>query len=113
MGGKFGVKESKDLFDLGFGLAQAGKDVMEDGKVNLADLAAVIPLFPKIAPAVEGVDVVPSELAELDEADEVELLNYAKVKLPVVISDEVLRHKVYTYVRAGLAVAAAIAVSRS
>lgn len=113
MGGRYGVKETKDLFDLGFGIAQAGKEVLADGKVNLADLASVIPLFPKIAPAVDGVDQVPNELGELDEADEAELLAYAKLKLPTVVDDAALKNKVYTYLRAGLALAAAIAVSKS
>lgn len=113
MAGKFGVKETKELFALGFALAKAGKDVMADGKVNFLDLGVVIELFPKVAPAIDGIEQVPSELGELDEAEEKELLAFAAEKLPTVVDNELLKKKVYVYLRAGLAVVAAIQVSRA
>lgn len=108
MGGKFGVKETKEAFELGFALVSAAQCAMADGKVTLGDIACVIPVFPKLEPGVDGLALVPQELGELDEVDEKELLDFAKSRLPDVVSDPVLRTKVYAYVRAGLAVASAL-----
>lgn len=108
MSGKFGVKETKEAFDLGFALVSAAQCAMADGKVTLGDIACVIPVFPKLESGVAGLTLVPQELGELDEVDEKELLDFAKTKLPEVVLDAVLRAKVYAYVRAGLAVASAL-----
>jgi hypothetical protein len=112
MAGKYGVKETKEMLDLGFALAKAGKEALADGKVNLLDLGVVMPVFPIVGTAVEGAPLVPLELGEIDEADSAELLAYAKAKLPEVVDEAELRHKVYVYVKAGLAVAEAVAVTR-
>lgn len=112
MSGQYGVKESKEFFDLGFALVNAGKGVLADGKVSIGDIAYVIPVLPAMEAGLVGLSIVPKELGELDEADEKELLDYAKAKLPQAVSDEKLRVKVYAYVKAGVALAHAYAVSR-
>lgn len=112
MAGQFGVKETKDLFDLGFALAKAGKEASADGKVNLFDVGHLIAVIGKVGPAFEGAAVAPSELGELDEADAKELLDYVKAKLPEVLEEEKLKKQVFVFVKAGLAVAEAIAISR-
>lgn len=108
MDGKYGVKETKEAFDLGFGVVASAQCAMADGKVTLGDIACVIPVFPKLEAGVEGLALVPAELGELGPNDEKELLEYCAAKLPSVVGDEKLRAKVYAYVRAGLAVAAAL-----
>lgn len=112
MGGIYGVKDLKEAFDLGFAVVAAGKCSLDDGKVTLGDIVCVIPVFPKIQPGVDGIGNALKELADIDEADEKELLDYAKAKIPEVVGDEKLKKKVYAYVKAGLAVAVAISVSR-
>lgn len=111
MSGKYGVKETQELFDLGFEIAKAGKLALADGKVNFLDLGVVMPVFPKVGPAVDGIALVPKELGELDEADAKTLLDYAKARLPEVVDEVTLRHRIYTYVKAGVAVGEAISVS--
>lgn len=110
MGGQFGVKETKELLDLGFAVVEAGKGVMADGKVTFTDVAYVVPVFPKLEAGLAGAALAPKELGELDEADEKELLDYTKAKLPGAISDELLRAKVFAYLRVGLAFAHALSV---
>lgn len=112
MGGLYGIKETTELFALGFALAKAGKDALADGKVNLLDLGAVIPVLSTVGPAIESVALVPQELGELDEQDSKSLLDFAKSKLPEIVDEEQLRHRIFVYVKAGLAVAEAISVSR-
>lgn len=112
MAGQFGTKETKEAFDLGFATVGAVQCTMEDGKVGLGDIACVIPLFPKLEAGVQGLALVPKELGELDEADEADLLAYAKAKMPSVTSDEHLRRTVYACVKVGLALAHAVSVLR-
>ena len=109
MAGKYSVKETKELFDLGFALAGAGVQAMADGKVNFLDIGVVIPLFPLVGPAIDNAAVALSEVSELDEQDSVELLSYAKSKIPSFVDDEDVVKKVVVCVKAGLAVAEAIA----
>jgi hypothetical protein len=80
--------------------------------VNLFDLGFLISVIGKVSPAIDGAALAPSELAELDEADSVELLTYVKLKLPEVVDDAKLSKVFFTYAKAGLAVAEAIAVSK-
>lgn len=108
MSGKFGVKETKEAFELGFALVSAAQCAMADGKVTFGDIACIIPVLPKLEAGIAGLGLVPQELGELDEVDEKELLDFAKSKLPDVVSDAALRAKIYAYVRAGLAVASAL-----
>lgn len=111
MSGKYGVKETKEAFDLGFALVQAGQCATEDGKVNLGDIACAVPVFPKVGAAVEGIGLIPSELGELDAADEKELLDHAAVKLGQTLPDGKLRRCVYAYVKVALALSHAISVT--
>jgi hypothetical protein len=106
-----GIKNTLELFDLGLAVAKAGKEAMADGKVNLFDVGVLLPLFPKVAPALADAEQVAAELKDLDESETAELLAYAKTKLPEVIDDADLRRKVVVYLKAGLAIAEAISVS--
>jgi hypothetical protein len=113
MAGKYGVEETKDLFELGFAVALAVKAANADGKINLFDLPQAIPLLSKVSAAVEDFSQVPSELGEIDEADAKALLDYAKSHLPEVTSDDELRHKLYVYVKLGLCLAEAVTVTNA
>ena len=105
------IKETKEMFDFGFALGQAGKMALADGKITFNDIPVLLPVFPKVSLAVEGAGLIPAELADLDEAEGKELLDYCKAKLPNIVDDAGLRDKIAVYIKAGLAVAEAIAVS--
>lgn len=110
MAGKYSVKETIEAFDLGFALVEAGKTALADGKVNIFDLPVLIPLFPKVQPAVEGAELIISELSEMDEEDAKALFAYAEAKVGGLVSDPVVKHKILVALKAGLALAEAIAV---
>lgn len=109
---KYSIKETKELLDLGFGLAKAGKDALADGKVTLWDLPLIVPVLGLVSPGIEGGELVPKELGDLDEAESKELLDYAKSKIPDIVSDADLKKKVYSCLKAGLALLEAISVLR-
>jgi hypothetical protein len=108
MAGKYSVKETREAFELGFALVQSARCAMADGNVTLGDIACVIPVFPYLESGITGLTLVPQELGELDADDEKELLDFARLRLPDVVTDDKLRNKVYAYVRAGLAIASAL-----
>lgn len=83
MAGKYGVKETKEALDLGFAGYDFGKVALADGKLSLADMYAAWKLFPFVAPAVNGIDLVPKEFSELDAQDAAELVAHVVAKLNV------------------------------
>lgn len=108
MGGEHGVKDVKELFDLGFALVQAGKGAMADGEVTLADLSQLMVVYPSIGPAFEGIKNVPLELGELDSGDTQALLEHAAQKMGMVTEDPALVKKVVACVKVALAVGEAL-----
>ena len=109
---KYGIKETKEMLDLGFELAKAGKAALADGKVNFFDLPVIIPVFAKVGPAVDGAAMIPAELGDIDEFESKELIDYAKAKLPEIVDDAFIKNRILVYLKAGLAVAEAISVSK-
>lgn len=112
MAGKYGVKETLEVLDLGFSLVNAVKEAQSDGKINFLDAIHLIPVMPKVDAAITEIATVPSELGELDEQDVFQVLEYSKTKLGTALSDVDLRTKTFAVLRAGLYVANAVAVVR-
>ena len=111
MGGKFSVKETKEAFELGFAAVAAAQCAYADGKVTFGDVVCVVPVFPKLDAGLDGVALVPQELGEIDEADEADLLAFARSKIATATSDEHLRRLIFAYVKVGTSLAHAVSVT--
>ena len=105
----YGVKETKEVFNLGFAIVEGLKKSLDDG-FDIKDLGNLIVLFPAIGPAVSGIDQVPLELADLDEKDVAELLAHAAVKLGVAVGDPGLEKKVVACIKVVLVAVEALSV---
>lgn len=78
MGGKLGIKETKEAVKFGVAVIKAGKDALADGKVGLGDALALWPLLSGVAEAVQGGAQIPKEHADLDEGEFDELVGEVK-----------------------------------
>jgi len=82
MGGKYGVKETKEALTpvyLGLKAYKAAK--ADDGKIDMKDLSHALIVIPSIGPAIDNITLVPKEFLELDSEDRKELLAHAAVHL--------------------------------
>lgn len=87
-----GTKELKELLALPLSIHMAYDLAMADGKLDLADLALLMGPAMKIGPALQGIDKVPGELKDMDDAEKKDVLDWAKTMYN--ISDDVLEKKV-------------------
>lgn len=110
MSGQYGVKESKEVLDLGFAVGQALKNAKADGKVDVADLVYLLPAIQVAGPAMSNLALVPKELGELDAADAAELMSHASVKVAGLVDDEHKKKVVNAALKVGLAVAELVSV---
>ena len=84
---KLGVKETKEAFDFGFDLAEAGRKSLEDGKVNFLDVPNFIKPLRSGMAAVNGIQQVKNELLDLDLKERKELEDHARTRLNTEIDD--------------------------
>jgi len=105
-----GIKETKEVLDLGFALGGAIKQGLSDGKLGVEDLGLLMTLIPTLGPAFDGIGDVPAEFKDMDSDEAKELLEYAGQKLGAVFSDEELLAKINAGLEVGLAVAKLIKV---
>ena len=113
MGGKYSIKETKEVLDLALALGGAVKSALDDKKIDVDDLIYLIGIVPKIEPAITDISKIPKELGELDEAEGKELMQHVSAKLGGIIEDQELRKKVEKGLALGLALAEFIAALRS
>lgn len=85
---KHGIKNTLELFDLGFGVLQAKDRITADGKFDLNDLAHVMPVIGTAKDAFEDIHLVPAELGELDTEESAQVLSHVLGKLPAGASNE-------------------------
>lgn len=78
-----GIKETKELlyFVIEFGNA-LGKS-LEDGKISVLELGNFIGSLGAVAPAFEGIGNLPTELADLDEAEKQELVEMVEARFDI------------------------------
>lgn len=74
MAEKLPINDLKDLFTFGCSLVKATEGVMADKKIDLGDLAQLMTVFPTIGAAYEGIGNVGAQIANLDEAEEKEII---------------------------------------
>ena len=89
MGGKYSVKNLKEVIDLGFAIELARQQAGADGKYRLDDIPYLLPVIQKIGPAYADFRLLDDEFLELDDEDGKELLAYVGGKLPGLPSDKV------------------------
>lgn len=70
---QYGIKETKEVLVFGLDLAKAIKGALEDKQLDFSDLPRLFPAFMKSGDALEGLDQIKNELADLS-TDEVEQL---------------------------------------
>jgi hypothetical protein len=100
-----GTKDTEEAMKLGFAVAKVVKQAKEnDGKFSSADLMLLTQLFPHFGPAFEGLDKIPAELKDLDEAEVKHLLNVAAAHLGGVLGKEELVRKVEKALKVALAI---------
>ena len=105
---KYGIEETKDVFDLGFAIVHALKLSLADG-INIKDIGNLLLIFPAVGPAIAGIGSVPSEIADLDATEAQELLTHAAGKLGLSLDDPSLERKVVACIKVVLAGGEAIA----
>ena len=74
---KKGIKELKEFLNAMEVLARTAGMVMKDGKIDLADLALLVPLFTQMGALMEGfkgLDKALGEMKDLEESEVVELV---------------------------------------
>ncbi len=110
MAGQYGVKESKEVLALGFALGGALKSAKKDGKIDVSDIVYLLPAIQASSAALADLSLVPKELGELDVAEAVELLNYAKGEVDGLVDDEQAKKVVNAALKVGLSVAELVSV---
>lgn len=78
-----GTKEVTELLDLIVDSINDGVAVMADGKIDVLDVLKLQNLLPEILPAIQGLNLVPSELADLSVDEGSELVQHVVGKLGV------------------------------
>jgi hypothetical protein len=99
MGGQYGVQETIDVLDFAFTSISIAEDVLADGKIGLLELGKLLPLIPKALNVLNGVVFIPKELAELDAADQEQLLSYFQSRLPDVTDNEKIQAIATAYLK--------------
>jgi len=86
------IKETKEAIAFAFSLAEALKTSLADGKISYMDIGNFISPAMKAGAAFEGINEVPAEMKDLDEAEAKELLDYVKAEFN--LEDADLEYKI-------------------
>jgi hypothetical protein len=68
-----GIKESKELLAFGLLVVVKGKSALADRKIGLDDLPEGFAIAQAAPQAIEGIELIPAELKDLDAAEYAEL----------------------------------------
>lgn len=89
-----GINETKDLLNFGFKLIKGIQGAQEDGKFDWRDYDNFLPSVLAAPKAFGGINLVGLELADLDESEKAELMDFARQefdlpndKLEILIED--------------------------
>jgi len=75
-----GIQETKELVAFSISLIQTAVEVAKDGKVGLSYIVVLMSALKDAPSALSGVDKIPAELKDLDDAELAELVSYIKLK---------------------------------
>ena len=81
------ITETLELVSLVATLGITIEQARKDGKVDIADLGGLISLIPKVGPAIEGIEMIPEELADLDPQEQEVLLTRIGADLKAITTD--------------------------
>jgi len=81
MSGVYGVKETKELVKFAIELGEAFDVALSDKKFDMSELGLLIAPLMQVGPAFEGLDKVASELKELSESEQLEVVEFVKTEL--------------------------------
>jgi hypothetical protein len=101
---KYGIENTKEILDLGFGLGEGLKKSKADGKLDAGDIVHLIPIINKVEPAIDDAGVSVKELMDLDDDEAKELIVYAGSKLTGVLSDEEVLEKIEVCLELGISI---------
>ena len=97
------IKNTLEVVTFGAALTTAILTAREDGKIDANDLANFVAVVPLIGPALEGIGEVPTELSDLNEVEQEEIIDDVK-SIVGDVSDE----KAVAYATAALKIASGI-----
>ena len=97
------VQNVKELLAFVLDLGESIGESFKDGKITFMDATNFISVFQKIAPALEDLDQIPSELSDLDEVEILDIMAYVAEEFD--IADDELEMKVEMGLEAGLRLA--------
>lgn len=90
---QFGIKETKEVLDAAIALGNAVDQSLEDnGKVDWTEYHLFLPVITKLPKAISDISDVPSELKNLDEAEQAEIKAFIAEKLD--LADDVTEAKI-------------------
>lgn len=78
------LKDVKELLSFGFGLTGAVISSLADGRVGITDLSHLLPVLPKLGPAIEGAHKIPGSLRDMTDEDCKKLCDWAKAEFNLV-----------------------------
>tara|TARA_R110000796_G_scaffold173868_1_gene290828 strand:+ start:18482 stop:18817 length:336 start_codon:yes stop_codon:yes gene_type:complete len=81
---KLGIENTLEVVTLGASIISAVQFSREDGSINAGDLIHLLRVIPKIGPALDEVEEVPAELADLDAIEREQIFE----RLREIIGDE-------------------------
>lgn len=67
------IKETKEVMVFGISMAMAVDNITQDG-FQWTDILSMVPPLTKLPAAISGIDQVPAEIDDLDEAERAELV---------------------------------------
>jgi hypothetical protein len=111
MAGKYSVKNTLEVVDLGIAVGVGLKNAKADGKLDLSDIQHVFPVVFSLQPAIDELGVVPKELGELDQEELALIVAHVASKLPQVTDNARVLKLAGAYLEAGLAVAKAVVLT--
>lgn len=72
-----GIQDLKDVVAFGAKFGNGiGESLSDDGKITLGDMANFMPAVLSVPAALEGIENIPAEIKDLDEAELVELVAF-------------------------------------
>ncbi len=77
----YGIKETKELIKFIIEFGEAVDASLVDGKIDFGDISNLVAAMLAAGPALTGANLIPAELKDLDQAEALELCNYAKTEL--------------------------------
>jgi ubiquitin len=103
---KYGIKETKELLQLGFALGKSFKAAKEDdGNLSMGDMKHLIAIYPQVTIAYEDASKIPAELKDLSKDEVKELLVFSAAHLGEFAgADEELMLKIEKALNVGLAI---------